>query len=82
MTTSHEQTLVVSTRYKETRKMCYYEAYSSEDSDYSDDNDYNDDSDDNDMPSHERSKINLQNCAHSSTAPAQRDDDKVTIPDE
>ena len=53
--------------------MCYYEASSSEDSDYSDDND---------MPSHERSKINLQNCAHSSTAPAQRDDDKVSIPDE
>ena len=56
-------------------EQCHHEASSSDDSD-------DDDNDDNDTPSHKKSRVIFQSCAQSSTAPAQRDDNKVSIPDE
>ena len=69
MVISEEQSLVVKTRTRETRKRHYHEVSSSEDFD---------DSDGNDMPTHKSHKVNLHHsCVQSSKAPAHRDDDKV-----
>ena len=71
---SQEQFLVVKTRHKETRKRYHHEVSSSKDSD---------DSDGNDAPFHKTPRVNSHHsCVQSSTAPAHRDDDKVSIPDE
>ena len=64
----------VKIRHKKTRKRHHHEVFSSEDSDGSDGND---------MPTHKSPRVNSHHsCVQSSTAPAHRDDDKVSIPDE
>ena len=72
-TSSQEQFLVVKTIHKETRKRHYHEVSSSEDFE---------DSDGNDTPTHKSPKVNSHHSCVQSTAPAHRDDDKVSIPDE
>ena len=75
-TSFQEQSLVVKTRYKETRKRHHHIVSSSEDSD---------DSNDNDTPTYKCPMVNNSHhsCVQSSTAPAHhRDDDTVIIPDE
>ena len=72
-TSFQEQSLVVKTRHKETRKRHHHEVSSSEDSD---------DSDGNDTPTHKSPKANSHHSCVQSAAPAHRDDDKVSIPDE
>ena len=63
---------MVKTRHKETRKR--HEVFSSEDSD---------DSEGNAMPTHKSPRVNSHHsCVQLSTAPAHRDGDKVSIPDE
>ena len=72
LTSSQEQSLVVKIRHKETRKRHHHEVSSSEDSD---------DSDGNDTPTHKSHGVNSHHsCVQSSTAPADRDDDKISIP--
>ena len=70
---SQEQSLVVTTRHKKTRKRHHHEVSSLEDSD---------DSDGNDTPSHKSTKFNSHHSFVQSAAPAHKDDDKVSIPDE
>ena len=66
-TSSKEQSLVGKTRHKETRKGYHQDS---------------DDSDDNDTPTHKSPSVNFHHrCVQSSTAPKNRDDDKVSIPD-
>ena len=75
-TSFQEQSLVVKTRYKETRKRHHHIVSSSEDSDVSNDND---------TPTYKCPRVNNSHhsCVQSSTAPAHhRDDDTVIIPDE
>ena len=65
---------MVKTRHKETRKKYHHEVSSSEDSD---------DSNGNDTSTHKSPRVNSHNsCVQSSTAPAYRDDEKVSSPDE
>ena len=64
---------MVKTRNKETRKRHQHEVSSSEDSH---------DLDDNDTPTHKSPKVNSHHSCVQSAAPAHRDDDKVSIPDE
>ena len=72
-TTSQEHSLVFTTRQKETRKRQHHEVSSSEDSDDSD----------NDTSTHKSPRVNSHHSfVQSSTAPAHRDDDKVSIPGE
>ena len=74
MTSSHEQSLVAKTRHKEIRKRHHYQVSSSKDFD---------DSDENDTPTHKSPRINFHDSyVQLSTAPAQGDGDKVSIPDE
>ena len=72
-TSSQEQFLVVKTIHKETRKRHCHEVSSSEDFE---------DSDGNDTHTHKSPKVNSHHSCVQSTAPAHRDDDKVSIPDE
>ena len=71
-TNSQEQSLVVKTRHKETRKRHHDKVSSSEDSV---------DSDDNDVPTHKSPRVNPIKtvCSHQQH---HRDDDKVSIADE
>ena len=72
--TSQEQSPVVKTKHKETKKRHPYQDSSSEDSD---------DADDSDTPTHKSPRVNSHHsCVQLSTAPAHGDDDKVSIPDE
>ena len=72
LTSSQEQSLVVKTRHKETRKSHHPEVSSLKNSD---------DSDSNNTPTHKSPMINSHHsCVQSSTAPAHIDDDKVSIP--
>ena len=64
---------MVKTRHKKTRKRHHHEVSSSEDSN---------DSDGNDTPTYKSLKVNSHHSCAQSTAPSQRDDDKVSIPDE
>ena len=72
-TSSQEQSLVVKTRHIETRKRHHHEVSSTEDSD---------DSDGNDMPILKSPKLDSHHSCVQSAAPAHRDNDKVSIPDE
>ena len=74
LTSSQEQSPVVKTKHKETKKRHPYQDSSSEDSD---------DSDDRDTPTHKSPRVNSHHSwVQLSTAPAHGDDDKVSIPDE
>ena len=64
---------MVKTRHKDTRKRHHHEVSSSEDSN---------DSDGNDTSTHKSPKVNSHHSCVQSAAPAHRDDDKVSIPDE
>ena len=64
---------MVKTRHKETRKRHHHEGSSLEDSDNSNGND---------TPTHKSPKVNTYHSCVQSAAPAHRDDDKVSIPDE
>ena len=64
---------MVKTRHKETRKRHHHEVSSSEDSE---------DSNGNDTPTHKNPKVNYHHSCVQSAAPAYRDNDKVSIPDE
>ena len=73
-TSSQEQSLVDKNRHKETRKRHQHAVSSSDDSD---------ESDSNDAPTHKSPRINSHHsCVQSSTAPAYRDNNKVSITDE
>ena len=67
-TSSQEKSLVVKTRHKKTRKRHHHEVSSSEDSD--------------DAPTHKSPKVNFHHSCVQSAAPAHRNDDKVSLPDE
>ena len=72
--TSQEQSPVVKTKHKETKKRHPYQDSSSEDSD---------DADNSDTATHKNPRVNSHHsCVQLSTAPAHGDDDKVSIPDE
>ena len=64
---------MVNTGHKEARKRHHHEFSSSEDFDHSDGND---------TPTHKSPKVNSHHSWVQSAAPAHRDDDKVSIPDE
>ena len=72
LTSSQEQS-VVKTWQKETIRKHHHEVSSSEDSD---------DSDGNDTPTHKNPRVNSYYSCVQSSAPAHRDDDKVSIWDE
>ena len=71
---SQEQSLVVTNRHKETRERHQHDVSYSEDSD---------DSDNNDKPTYKSTMVNSHHSrVHSSTAPAHKDNYKVSISDE
>ena len=72
-TSSKELSLVVKSRHKEVGKRHHHKVSSSEDSD---------DSDGNDTPTHKSPKVKSHHSCVLSAAPAQRGDDKLSIPDE
>ena len=73
-TSYQEQSLVVKTRHKETRKRHHHQVSSSEDFDFSDVNN---------TLTHNSPRVNSHHsCVQSSAAPPHRDDDKVSTSDE
>ena len=69
--TSHEQSLVVKNRHKETRKKHCHKVSST---------DGCDDSDDNDTPTCKSPRVSSHHsCVQSLTVPAHRDNDKVSL---